>query len=140
MIQTGTTTPQITNNTNATTTEAKTAATIRKSGFVIFAANKVARQPCRLTMRLSDAGLRQRRTKAVYPDHRSSPWPIEYAARDRSNRLLDARGMSKPSEREICGLSVLGKAYPGKERRNSKMRYRDENHERNGCNKKSAAT
>ena len=42
----------------------------------------------RLTMRLSDAGLRQRRTKAVYPDHRLPPRLSEDAARDRSNRLL----------------------------------------------------
>src|SRR6266403_3823858 len=41
-----------------------------------------------ITMRLSDAGLRQRQTKAVYPDHRSPPWLTEDATRDRSNRLL----------------------------------------------------
>ena len=43
---------------------------------------------CRLTIRLSGAGLRQRRTKALYPDHRLPPWPTEDATRDRSNRLL----------------------------------------------------
>jgi hypothetical protein len=32
----------------------------------------------------SDAGLRQRQTKALYPNHRSSPWFIEDATRDRS--------------------------------------------------------
>jgi hypothetical protein len=42
----------------------------------------------RLTMRLSDAGLRQPETKAVYPNHRSPPSPNEDATRDRSNRLL----------------------------------------------------
>jgi hypothetical protein len=36
-----------------------------------------------LTMRLSDAGLRQRPTKLIYPNHRLSP-----ATRDRSNRLV----------------------------------------------------
>jgi hypothetical protein len=41
-----------------------------------------------LTMRLSDAGLHQRQTKALYPDHRLSPWLTEAATRDRSNRLL----------------------------------------------------
>jgi hypothetical protein len=41
-----------------------------------------------LTMRLSDAGLRQRKTKAVYPDHRPTPFPTEDATRDRSNRWL----------------------------------------------------
>ena len=42
-----------------------------------------------LTMRLSDAGFHQRRTKALYPHHRSPPWLTEDAARDRSNRLLE---------------------------------------------------
>jgi hypothetical protein len=40
-------------------------------------------------MRLSDAGLRRRPTKPIYPDHRPPPWLNEDAARDRSNRLLD---------------------------------------------------
>ena len=31
-------------------------------------------------MRLSDAGLRQRQTKALYPDHRLPPWLNEDAA------------------------------------------------------------
>jgi hypothetical protein len=31
-------------------------------------------------MRLSDAGLRQRQTKALYPNHRLPPWPTEDAA------------------------------------------------------------
>jgi hypothetical protein len=39
-------------------------------------------------MRLSDAGLRQRQTKAVYPDHPFPLWLTEDVARDRSNRLL----------------------------------------------------
>ena len=39
-------------------------------------------------MRLSDAGLRQPKTKLIYPDHRLPPWPNEDATRDRSNRLL----------------------------------------------------
>ena len=43
---------------------------------------------CCLTMRLSDAGLHRRRTKALYPNHRFPPWPTEDATRDRSNRLL----------------------------------------------------
>src|SRR5882672_7657974 len=41
-------------------------------------------------MRLSDSGLRQRQTKALYPNHRLPPWLTEDATRDRSNRLLDA--------------------------------------------------
>jgi hypothetical protein len=40
-------------------------------------------------MRLSDAGLRCRQTKLIYPDHRPPPWLNEDATRDRSNRLLD---------------------------------------------------
>ena len=42
-----------------------------------------------LTMRLSDAGLHRRRTKALYPNHRLPPWLTEDVTRDRSNRLLD---------------------------------------------------
>jgi len=42
----------------------------------------------RLTMRLSDARLRQRQTKMLYPSHLLPPWLTEDAARDRSNRLL----------------------------------------------------
>ena len=41
-------------------------------------------------MRLSDAGLHQRQTKALYPNHRLPPWLNEHAPRDRSNRLIDA--------------------------------------------------
>jgi hypothetical protein len=44
-----------------------------------------------LTMRLSDAGLRRRETKALYLDHRPPPWLTEDAPRDRSNRVLDDR-------------------------------------------------
>ena len=44
-------------------------------------------------MRLSDAGLRRRQTKLIYPDHRSPPWLTEDATRDRSNRLLDPSGV-----------------------------------------------
>jgi hypothetical protein len=43
-----------------------------------------------LTMRLSDAGLHQRQTKALYPNHRLPPLLTEDAPRDRSNRLLEA--------------------------------------------------
>src|SRR5579863_6228408 len=42
-----------------------------------------------LTMRLSDAGLHRRQTKALYPNHRLPPWLTEDATRDRSNRLLE---------------------------------------------------
>jgi hypothetical protein len=48
-------------------------------------------------MRLSDAGLRQRQTKALYPNHRLPPWLTEDAPRDRSNRLLGAFVKVKPA-------------------------------------------
>jgi hypothetical protein len=44
-----------------------------------------------LTMTVSDAGLRRRPTKLIYPKHRLPPWPNEDATSDRSNRLLDAQ-------------------------------------------------
>jgi hypothetical protein len=41
-------------------------------------------------MRLSDAGLRRRQSKLLYPNHRLPPWLTEDAiTRDRSNRWLD---------------------------------------------------
>src|ERR1700730_1594815 len=40
------------------------------------------------TMRLSDAGLRRRKTKLIYPNHRHPPCPPKTRPRDRSNRLL----------------------------------------------------
>src|SRR5258708_38294915 len=72
-------------------------------------------------MRLSDAGLRQRRTKALDLNHRLPPCPTEDATRDRSNRLLEelttcprpagSRGRS-PSSAHLARLvycrSVLG--------------------------------
>src|SRR5260370_2931911 len=39
-------------------------------------------------MRLSDARLRCRKSKQLYPDHRLPPSLTEDATRDRSNRLL----------------------------------------------------
>jgi hypothetical protein len=39
-------------------------------------------------MRLSDAGLRRRERKPLYPDHRLPPWLNEDATRDRLSRLL----------------------------------------------------
>ena len=38
------------------------------------------RRRSQLTMRLSDAGLRQRPTKLIYTDHRPSPWLTEDAS------------------------------------------------------------
>jgi hypothetical protein len=43
----------------------------------------------RITMRLSDAGLHWRQTKALYLNHRPPPWPHRRREpRDRSNRWL----------------------------------------------------
>jgi hypothetical protein len=55
-----------------------------------------------LTMRLSDAGLRCRQSKLLYPDHRSPPWPIVDAPRDRSNRLLDDTQRSRDRAHRSC--------------------------------------
>src|SRR5271154_1998997 len=54
-----------------------------------------------LTMRLSDAGLHQRQTKALYLNHRLPPWLTEDPTRDRSNRLL-----GPPADRVIVLFGV----------------------------------
>src|ERR1700733_8475686 len=41
---------------------------------------KVCAPESRLTMRLSDAGLRRHQAKLIYPHHRPPPWPNEGAA------------------------------------------------------------
>jgi hypothetical protein len=47
-------------------------------------------------MRLSDAGIRRRQTKALDPNHRLPPGLTEDATRDRSiYRLLDAAGRNR---------------------------------------------
>jgi hypothetical protein len=61
----------------------------------------------RLTMRLSDAGLRQRRTKALYPNHRLPPRLNEDATRDRSNRLLDGESTVDPSFQAVAIIGSL---------------------------------
>ena len=43
-----------------------------RSVYTILTSRK--RRRCRLTMRLSDARLRRRKTKLVYPNHRFPPW------------------------------------------------------------------
>jgi hypothetical protein len=52
-----------------------------------------------LTMRLSDAGLRQRRAKALYPNHRLLLGSPKLLPRDRSNRLL---GVSAILSKDAC--------------------------------------
>jgi hypothetical protein len=56
-------------------------------------------------MRLSDAGLHQRRTKALYSNHRLPPWPNGDAPRDRSNRLLDDTQRSCDRAHRSCHSS-----------------------------------
>ncbi len=64
-------------------------------------------------MRLSDAGLRCRQTKAVYLNHRPPPWLSEDEARDRSNRLLADQlvvvGMRTDPEPKHAAFNVLPK-------------------------------
>jgi hypothetical protein len=47
-------------------------------------------------MRLGDAGLHQRRTKVLYPNHRLPSWLTKGVTRDRSNRLLET--VTRPSK------------------------------------------
>jgi hypothetical protein len=54
-------------------------------------------------MRLSDAGLRRPKTKALDLNHRFPPTLNEDAARDRSNRLLES---------ESCRQQKLPRAFP----------------------------
>src|ERR1035438_3687126 len=77
-------------------------------------------------MRLSDAGLRQRKTKAVYPDHRLPPWLTEDAPRDRSNRLLDDCAK---------GDFALSKIAPSKDSNYYSQRRRDQRAKNNSCAK-----
>jgi hypothetical protein len=65
----------------------------------------------RLTMRLSDAGLHQRQTKALYPNHRLPPWLTEDATRDRSNRLLDDTHRSRDRAHRSCNSRSLSQHH-----------------------------
>jgi hypothetical protein len=59
-------------------------------------------------MRLSDAGLRQRKTKALYLNHRLPPWLNEDATRDRSNRLLEVGAeRSREVGCDFPGLNII---------------------------------
>src|ERR1700722_12114326 len=68
----------------------------------ILAANLILN----LTMRLSDAGLRRRPTKLIYPDHRPSPFPNGDEPRDRSNRLLDASSNGRAQYRQVKAMDI----------------------------------
>jgi hypothetical protein len=63
-------------------------------------------QVVRLTMRLSDAGLRQPQTKLIYSNHRHPPSLTEDVPRDRSNRLLEAR--TRLSQRQNIDIQRHG--------------------------------
>ena len=72
--------------------------------------SRLARQRSRLlTMRLSDAGLRPRRTKAVYPNHRLPPW-LNGAAAPRSLEPI-VRSLLYPSDPfgGLCVASTLAR-------------------------------
>jgi hypothetical protein len=57
----------------------------------------------RLTMRLSDAGMRRLKTKLIYPNHRPPLLgPPKDTARDRSNRLL-AVICAIANTQDVCG-------------------------------------
>src|SRR5277367_3129137 len=58
-------------------------------------------------MRLSDAGLHQRRTKALYPNHRLPPWPNEDTPRDRSNRLLEVAPRMTQATKGTATISLI---------------------------------
>jgi hypothetical protein len=62
-------------------------------------------------MRLSDAGMRCRKAKAVYLNHRLPPWLTEDATRDRSNRLLGLR-LGMPTQRRRSIGCTLWKPLP----------------------------
>src|ERR1700722_11934874 len=67
----------------------------RISNLGTFARAKEGREACRLTMRLSDAALHKRQTKALGPNHRPLLDSPKTLPRDRSNRLLGLTIQSK---------------------------------------------
>jgi hypothetical protein len=68
-------------------------------------------------MRLSDAGLRQRQTKLIYLNHRSSLWLNEDVTRDRSNRLLDSRATAyRKTAQHVTPNRTIRPARVNKER------------------------
>jgi hypothetical protein len=58
-------------------------------------------------MRLSDAGLRRRQPKLIYPDHRPSPWRIEDAA---------PRSLEPIVRRRLIYATNLAMAAPNRKR------------------------
>jgi len=75
-------------------------------------------------MRLSDAGLHQRQTKALYTNHRSPPWLTEDAHRDRSNRLLE-------DSRLTTRAYNCGNCYRPTDKRDRRQSMRDDHNRGN---------
>jgi hypothetical protein len=61
---------------------------------------------------LSDAGLRRRKTKLIYPNHRFSQWLNEDDTRDRSNRLLGGDAIAIPTKTLARLNHGISRAYP----------------------------
>src|SRR5258708_57915 len=58
-------------------------------------------------MRLSDAGLRRRQTKLIYPDHRLTHWLTEDVPPDRSNRALEDAARSTQATSGTATTSLI---------------------------------
>jgi hypothetical protein len=58
-------------------------------------------------MSFSDAGFRQRRSKALYPNHRLPPWFNENAPRDSLELILDAsRNIRKTNSLSVSWIGI----------------------------------
>jgi hypothetical protein len=66
-------------------------------------------RPCRLTMRLSDAGLRRWPTKLIYPNHRLPPWLTEDAT-PRSLEPIVRGGAARPGQLRVAENRALHRA------------------------------
>jgi hypothetical protein len=68
-------------------------------------------------MRLSDAGIRRRKTKLIDPNHRLTPFLSEDATRDRSSRWLAATGIPQvlnvTVELRVLAINGDGPIEPG---------------------------
>jgi hypothetical protein len=71
-------------------------------------------------MRLSDAGLRRRQTKLLYPNHRLPPYLTGDDTRARSNRLLERIALNRAQTFRTVGELVFsasdrraGRKLPG---------------------------
>jgi uncharacterized DUF497 family protein len=73
-----------------------------------------------LTMRLSDARLRRRPTKLIYPDHRPTPWFTEDAA----PRSLGPIVRSEFGTAIKCIYNKYGMTYDPAKRRSNKRKHK----------------